>query len=149
MNESERITPEQIHDLMEIGDGIDVGDFNAEHRRRRGDLADLQRKGMIEWNQRPSQAEAGGRWQLLDHGRLAIHGLTSCEAPGCVAKHSFDYVEKPKRKQIARALKSLIFNAQGMLDGVQLHPDLFDEEVIEALEGSLLSANRILDLEGA
>lgn len=149
MNESERITPDQIHDLMEIGDGIDVGDFNAEHRRRRIDLADLQRKGMIEWNQRPSQAEASGRWELLDHGRLAIHGLTVCEARGCVAKHSFNYVERPKRKQISRALISLIFDAQGMLDGVKLHPDLFDEEVIEALEGSLLSASRIVDLEGA
>jgi hypothetical protein len=127
---------------MEIADGHDLGHADLE-------LDTLQTRGMIKWNPRPSQAEASGRWQLEDHGRLAIHGLTDCEAPGCVAKHSFSYAEKPKRNHLARALKTLIFDAQGMLDGVQLHPDLFDEEVIEALEGSLLSANRILDLEGA
>ncbi len=142
MTESERLTPQQNHVLMEIADGHDLGHADA-------DLAVLQSRGMSQWNPRPSQAEASGRWQLTDHGRLAIHGLTDCEAPGCVAKHSFNYVEKPKRDHLARAMKSLIFDAQGMLDGVQLHPDLFDEEVIEALEGSLLSANRVLDLEEA
>ncbi len=144
MNESERLTPMQIHDLMEIGDGVATPGL-AEFTKEKG----LQALGMIAWNPRPSQAEASGRWQLTDHGRLAIHGLTYCEAAGCESRHSFNYVERPKRKQITRTLISLIFDAQGMLDGVKLHPDLFDEEVIEALEGSLLSASRIVDLEGA
>jgi len=135
-----RLTSLQIHNLMWIGDSP-----NGRRESPLGrDMVVLRNRNMIE--------SKDGIWRLSHLGRLAVHGFTSCPAIGkCIAKHTFDYDAKkaPPRTPLSKALERLVFDSQGMLDGVQLHPDLFDEETVEALEGSLRSAKHFLSQEGA
>ena len=135
----ERLTPAQIHDLLWIGDSPSG---QEEHPRNR-DLVKLRGRNLIDWTD--------GRWYLLPHGRLAIHGLTECPHVGkCCAKHTFDYSEKAPPTTEGEALQTLIDTSQGLLDALETtpHEDEREDNVIEVQE-AIASAKAALSQEGA
>lgn len=139
MTPEEQLTPIQIHDLLWIGDSPTGRNEHPRHRA----LSKLRNRNLVLWN--------SGTWLLTDHGRRVIHGLTSCPAVGkCIAKHTFDYSEAPKRMPLARELETLLKNSQGLLDALETtpHEDEREDNVIEVQE-AIASAKAALNREEA